>query len=241
MVLHGMFLACLFRRGILAYIMVFLVVFYVPNAIVENSYNRMRPPTKYMLRSRVNKFAHATLPFCALVDTLSIIVLQQLHEALAAAATENEVNRVNGAGNHTPLDTAKVSEEQTANGSQLEPQTSDGVASTAEATKEDAPIEQQHEDSADDDDAVSQHSCVSTRTLHSGEYLTEDEGTKAQNTGRRDESAKRRRDATLSEERRLARLEKEWKITKKRASLNRTNHGHSPRRILRSTESCVSR
>lgn len=146
--------------------------------------------------------------------------------ALAAAATENDVNRVNGAGDQTPLDTAKVSEEQTANGSQLEPQTSDGVASTAEATKEDAPIEQQHEDSADDDDAVSQHSCVSTRTLHSGEYLTEDEGTKAQNTGRRDESAKRRRDATLSEERRLARLEKEWKIsTKKKGKFE----SHQPR------------
>lgn len=102
----------------------------------------------------------------------------------------------------------------------------DGVASTAEATKEDTPIEQQHEDSADDDDAVSQHSCVSTRTLHSGEYLTEDEGTKAQNTGRRDESAKRRRDATLSEERRLARLEKEWKIsTKKKGKFE----SHQPR------------
>lgn len=145
--------------------------------------------------------------------------------ALAVTTEENEVKQVNGDGQQTPLQNTKVCEEQTANGSQVEPQSSDGVASTAETTK-DTPLVQQQEGSADDDDAVSLHSCVSTRTQHSAEYLTEDENTKAQSTARRDASAKRRRDATQSEERRLVRLEKEWKIsTKKKGKFE----SHQPR------------
>lgn len=90
------------------------------------------------------------------------------------------------------------------------------MTKAVETTKEDTPLVQQHEGSEDDDDAASQHPRVSTRTQHSGGDLTEDENTKAQNARRRDTSAKRRRDTTLSDEQRLTRLEKEWKISAKK-------------------------
>lgn len=121
--------------------------------------------------------------------------------------------------------------------SRLESKTSDEGAKTVGTTQEDTPLVQQHEGSEDNDDAVSQHSRASTRAEHSGGDLTEDENPKAQNGGRRDTSAKRRRNTTLSDQQRLARLEKEWRLsTKKRGKFESHQPRSSPRRVLRSPE-----